>query len=106
MKKFVLGIGGRLCAGKSLAGEYFESRGAVRVDADKIVNDLYRPGCDGHRRISSFFGEDFLTSDGEVDRKKLARFVFGDRAKLHILNTLIHPLVCNEIRKIIDTDLR
>lgn len=93
---------GKTASGKSEVLRILNGIGWRVLDADKIVHDLYDSGCEGQRRISDFFGEEFITKNGNVNRKKLARVVFGDPKKLKILNALIHPLVVNEIRKFID----
>lgn len=102
MARFVLGIGGYMGSGKTLAGRFFESKGALFIDADAVVSELYQPGRDGHRKIVNFFGEEFLKKDGQIDRAKLGKFVFSDPNKLKILNHTIHPLVTNEIQKKLD----
>jgi len=105
MKKFVLGIGGYIGSGKTTAGRIFEKFGVRFIDADAVVDDLYRKGEDGYRKIMSFFGEEYLKRDGELNRKKLAQTVFADPKKLRILQDLIHPLVTNRIRKMIDREV-
>ena len=88
-------------SGKSTAGKFLEKQGARFIDADKIVDELYQKGEDGYRKIMSFFGEEYF-KNGELNRKKFAKVVFGDPKKLRILHDLIHPLVTNRIRKIVD----
>lgn len=100
--RFVLGIAGFIGSGKSFVGEYFQGKGAKYIDADKIVDDLYEPGKDGYLKIANFFGAEYLTKGGQVNRKKLAKFVFSDPNKLKILNNLIHPIVTNQVQKMID----
>ena len=101
--KFILGIAGYMCSGKSTVGKYFQDKGFFFIDADKVVNDLYEPGKDGYLKIANFFGEKYLKKNGQIDRKKLAKFVFSDPNKVKILNHLIHPLVVNEIQKLVDS---
>jgi len=101
MKK-VLGISGYIGSGKTFAGKYFESLGAFYIDADKIVNEIYKPGKDGYLKIVQFFGDQFLDEKELIDRSKLSEFVFGDSQKLKIVNKMIHPLVVNEIVKKVD----
>ena len=102
MKKLVFGIGGYMGSGKSAAGKIFEKLGARFIDADEVVDGLYQKGEDGYRKVISFFGDKYLTSSGELNRKKFAKVVFGDPKKLRILHDLIHPLVTNQIRKMVD----
>ena len=39
------------------------------------------------------FGSGILRPDGELDRARLATIVFADQEKMHLLNSIIHPLV-------------
>ena len=100
-KPIIIGVTGYLGSGKSTALKFFGDLGIDTVDADRIVHDLYEPGKDGWRKINDFFGDQFITKKGKVDRKKLGKSVFSNPAKLHILEKLMHPLVYNEINKII-----
>jgi len=101
-KKRVIGIAGFIGSGKTTAGKYLRRLGADYIEADKVVESLYMPGGAGWSKIVSFLGERFLKKDKTIDRKKLAKFVFENPNKTKIINGLIHPLVANEIRKIID----
>jgi dephospho-CoA kinase len=103
-RKFVLGVAGYIGSGKTTAGKFFARHGARFIDADEVVDELYLKGGDGYRKILSFFGEEYFDGNGELNRKKLARAVFGDPKKLRILHDLVHPLVTNSVRKIIDRE--
>ena len=102
MKRYVLGIAGFIGSGKSTVAKYFEEYGAYFIDADQIVHQLYEPEAEGFKRINNFFGDEYRTKKGELNRKKLAKVVFSDPKKLKILHALIHPLVTTEIQKLID----
>ncbi|MEZ4087051.1 MAG: dephospho-CoA kinase [Candidatus Gracilibacteria bacterium] len=102
MKKDIIGLAGFMGSGKSLAGHFFEKLGAAFIDADEVVDDLYQQGNEGYRKLVNYFGDDFLKKNGEIDRKKLADFLFDDKHKLRIVNDLIHPIVTAEIQKRID----
>lgn len=100
--KDIIGLAGFMGSGKSLAGHFFEKLGAAFIDADDVVDDLYQQGNEGYRKLVNYFGDEFLKKDGEIDRKKLADFLFDDKHKLRIVNDLIHPIVTAEIQKRID----
>lgn len=102
MKKTVIGIGGFIGSGKTVASQYLEKRGTYLIDSDSVVEELYKPWNDGYRKIMNYFGESYFKKNGELDKKKLAKFVFGDENKLKILNKLVHPMVTNEIQKLIN----
>src|SRR3989339_1613059 len=100
-KPFVLGVCGKIASGKSTVLSVFKKHGWFTIDADKIVHELYKSGMPGQRRISDFFGEEFMKKDGSVNRVKLRGVVFDNAKKLNILNRLIHPLVLAEVLKIL-----
>jgi len=102
MRRTIFAIAGYIGSGKSEAGKFLAKQGALFIDADEVVNDLYKPQQDGYRKIVNYFGKQYLLKNGVLNRKKLAKFVFNDQHKLKILNFLIHPLVSNEIQKILD----
>lgn len=99
MSKIVLGISGYIGSGKTTAGDFFREAGALFIDADRIVDRIYQVEGDGYKKIKNFFGDEFIKKNGEINRKKLRKFVFSDVNKLKILNALIHPLVVREIQK-------
>lgn len=99
MNKTIIGITGYLGSGKSTALKYFKDHGFYIIDADKIVHDLYEPEKDGWRKINDFFGPEYILKNGKVNRKKLAKTVFSNPAKLRILEKIIHPIVFNEMNK-------
>lgn len=70
--------------------------GAVVIDADAIVHQLYEPGAEGFRQVVSLFGSNALSETGQIDRKKLARIVFYNPEAMHKLNASIHPLAARQ----------
>ena len=93
-----VGLTGGLAAGQSTVARWLAEAGFLVVDADRIVGELYRPGRKGARAVADLFGEEFLDSGGGVDRKRLADWVFADRAALSKLEAVIHPLVREEFQ--------
>lgn len=100
--KKIIGLAGFIGSGKTTAGNYLKKLGADFIEADGVVNELYEPGAEGWQKIVSFLGEQFLRKDRTINRGKLAKFVFGDPHKVKIINSLIHPLVANLMRKKMD----
>ncbi|HIC49558.1 MAG TPA: dephospho-CoA kinase, partial [Dehalococcoidia bacterium] len=45
------------------------------------------------------FGQEILSADGEIDRKKLGPIVFSDSSKMDRLNQIMHPLIRDLIEK-------
>lgn len=95
----VIGITGKIGTGKSTVGEYLASKGFTVIDCDQIVHELYEPGGAGTEKIKSFFAEEYLTSEGSVNRKKLFRMLLKSPKKWEVMNRMIHPLVAEELRR-------
>ncbi|MGE5085097.1 MAG: dephospho-CoA kinase [Bacillota bacterium] len=69
------------------------------VDADEVARDVVRPGTPGLKSITDLFGAEVLMPDGSLDRRKLGQMVFGNPARLHALEAIVHPLIREEIRR-------
>ncbi len=63
-------------------------------------------GC-AYSEIISYFGNDILDSDKNIDRKKLGNIVFNNKNKLNKLNEITHKYIIekieNEIKKNVDS---
>lgn len=98
----VVGVTGGIGSGKSTAARILGELGAYVIDADKVGHDIYRPGSEGWRRVVEAFGRDVVAPDGTIDRQRLGAIVFADRSQLTRLNTLLHPLIGAEIRRLVE----
>lgn len=86
----ILGVTGSIAAGKSLVcGHLAERYGAVHVDADREIHQLYAPGTPGFDRVTAAFGRDIVGPDGVIDRKILGAKVFGNAERMEALRTAI-----------------
>ncbi len=88
-RPFVLCLTGSLGMGKSRTASFFAEEGIPVHDADAAVHALYA-GEAAPLIESAFPG---TTSDGKVDRSKLAAQVVGSAAALARLEAIVHPLV-------------
>lgn len=86
--KIVVGVTGSFGTGKTFAASVFKSLGAEIIDADKIA-----------RRVLGKKREKAARAFGCVNRKALARLVFGSKKKLAKLNRMIHPDVIKIIKE-------
>lgn len=97
----IIGITGSFGSGKTTVAKMFAKLGAYTVDVDKIYHSLIKPGKSCYKKIVGHFGKGILGRTGHVDRKKLGKIVFKDKAKLRILNELTHPEIIKEVKRII-----
>ena len=100
-KPFVIGVTGGFGTGKSTVAAMFKKKGAQLLDADKIAHDAILPGRAVHKKIISIFGAGILGRGEKIDRSKLGKAVFGNKKKLSLLNSVIHPEVIKEMKAIL-----
>ena len=88
-KPLVLCLTGSLGMGKSTAAKFFAAEGVPVHDSDAVVHALYEG--EAVAPIEAAFPG--TTSNGKVDRGKLATIVVNDKAALARLEAIVHPLV-------------
>ena len=95
-----VGLTGGIGAGKSAALDRFAELGAVVVDADELARAVVAPGTPGFDEVVDRFGSGVVGADGALDRAALARIVFADAAARADLETIVHPRVRAEARRL------
>lgn len=89
-----VGITGNIGSGKTTVARVFESMGIPVFHADERAREIME-NDEVIQQVVDLFGAQVVDSDGHIDRSRLAKVVFSDRASLQRLNALIHPLVRN-----------
>lgn len=98
----VYGITGGAGTGKSEVIKMLQQNfGGCVIMSDEVARELMQKGNISYQLIVEYFGRDILMDDGEIDRKKLADHVFNNKEALEKLNSMTHPYVKEEIRKLI-----
>lgn len=92
-----VGLTGGIASGKSTVSRLLRERGAHIVDSDQIVHQLQAPGSPLLAEIAAAFGAEVIRPDGSLDRSRLGSIVFGDPAKRHQLEAIVHPPVRAQI---------
>lgn len=95
----IIGITGGTGAGKSTVCEELKNNGATIVDCDRIAHSVVEKGKPALAEIVAFFGNDILSADGNLDRKKMSGIVFSDKEKLVTLNKITHKYIFEEMLK-------
>ncbi|NPA32071.1 MAG: dephospho-CoA kinase [Aquificae bacterium] len=94
-----VGLTGNIGSGKSTVAHMFRKLGAWVLDADKLIHSFYRKGHKVYREVLELFGNEILTPEGEIDRRKLADIVFSDKGKLSELERITHGALYEEVEK-------
>ncbi len=90
-----LGITGGIGSGKTTVCKIFESLGVPVYYADIRAKEIVAQNLQLRQELIQTFGEDAFIN-GEYNRAYIASVVFADKAKLEILNNIIHPHVLND----------
>ena len=90
-KPMIIGLTGSIGMGKSAGAAMFFDEGVPVFDADAVVHDLQKSGGALVPAIELAFPG--TTGPEGVDRKALGAAVFGDRDRLALLESIIHPAV-------------
>lgn len=98
----LLGLTGGIGSGKSTVSAALAARGAVVIDADRVVRELQSPGGSVLAAMVDHFGTSILDDAGNLDRQAVADIVFHDDDQLAALNAIVHPAVGAEIDRRID----
>ncbi|HEX4642797.1 MAG TPA: dephospho-CoA kinase [Candidatus Acidoferrales bacterium] len=91
-----VGLTGGIASGKTTVVAMLRELGCRVLEADKIAHQMIVPGGAAYEDVVREFGRDILTSEGLVDRPKLAAIVFANPARLARLNAIVHPPVLAE----------
>jgi dephospho-CoA kinase len=101
MKPWILGLTGGIGSGKSAVAQGFIERGVHLVDADHAARWVVEPGRPALAKIVEHFGAGVLQADGTLDRAALRRLVFADPEQRRWLESLLHPLIGQEIVQVL-----
>ena len=99
---FLIGLTGGIAAGKSTVADHWQYLGAVHLDADAIARQVVAAGTPGLASVAEAFGPAVLADDGSLDRAVLAKLVFDKPELRHKLESIVHPLVQAETRKLLE----
>ena len=94
----VIGITGGTGAGKTSALEAISQLGGRVLDCDREYHEMLRTDKELRQALTGAFGEVF-TPEGELDRQKLGKVVFGDKAQLERLNAIVFRFIRPELHR-------
>jgi dephospho-CoA kinase len=94
-----LGLTGGIGSGKSTVAGMFAALGAVVIDADAISRNLTTAQGAAIETIKQRFGIAMISEDGSLDRNRMRELVFNDAGAKNRLESIIHPLVKQEIQR-------
>lgn len=94
----VIGLTGGMGSGKTTVANLFAKLGTPIIDADLIAHQLTVTQSPAWQKIVEHFGQSVLKEDKTLDRRKLRALVFENAKERQWLESLLHPLVRQEIK--------
>ncbi len=97
----VFGITGGSGSGKSLVCSMLASLGVKIIDTDVIAREVVKKGSECLNELISYFGNDILLTNGELNRRQLASIAFSDKEKTDMLSRITHKYIKERTSEII-----
>jgi dephospho-CoA kinase len=98
-RRVIIGLTGNIATGKSAVMRLAADRGALTIDADKVVHDLLEADAAVRQAVVDAFGSGVQRADGRIDRTALGAIVFQNPAALTRLEGMLHPATRLEIAR-------
>ena len=97
-----LGITGGSGSGKTTVSDIFRSEGIDVIDTDIVARIIVEPGKPALDEIKEYFGQEYITPAGTLDRKKMATLVFSNPDKRLKLNEITHKYISQYVDEYIN----
>jgi dephospho-CoA kinase len=87
-----IGLTGGIATGKTVVSNYLSHRVPI-LDADVLAREAVLPGSEGLQALVRRYGPELLSSNGTLNRQKLAQIIFQDINEKRWVESIIHPYV-------------
>ena len=87
----VIGLTGSIACGKSTVSNYLLARSFPVVDGDRLSRELTVPGSPVLEEIRRSFGNEYISPEGTLNRRRLGRLIFSDDRARERLDQLMAP---------------
>lgn len=95
----VIGITGGIGAGKSVVSRVLRSKGFEVYDCDFEARRIMEESDELKSAIAARLGDECIRGDGTLDRRMIARLVFGDDSHRLWLNGRVHGMVRQDVER-------
>ena len=96
----LIGITGGIGSGKSTVSRFWSRyMDLPLVDIDTVCRNLLEKGQAGWQALRRNLDSSYFTGDGNLDRRRLRSALFADGELRRLVNSLIHPLAGEVVRR-------
>jgi dephospho-CoA kinase len=93
----LVALTGNYGMGKSAVLSMFKKFGVSTLDADRIVESLFRQK-ETLEKIKQLLGDKVFNKNGSLNKKKVADIIFNSYPLRHSLENILHPFVFEKIK--------
>ncbi len=93
----ILGITGGIGSGKSTVSTILKLCGIPVYIADVESKKLTDSSAEIKKQLIELFGKEIYSADAKLNKALLASHIFADKEKLNKVNSIIHPVVKNDL---------
>ena len=90
-----IGLTGGIGSGKTIVAAVFEVLGIPVYYADQEAKRIMNENAEIKVRLTAEFGENAYINN-QLNRSYIASVVFGDKQKLELLNSIVHPITLQD----------
>lgn len=99
---YILGLTGPIASGKTTVSAIFQEQGITVIDADEIAHNCYIAGTPTHANLIKLYGKGIACEKtGTINRISLSKIIQADPMQLKIVESIVHPQVRIEIKKLL-----
>lgn len=98
LKKTKIGITGNIGSGKTEFCKYLAGKGYPVIEADEVAKDVLSNDKNVQAEVVRLFGPECFVNS-VPDKKFLAGTIFSDPQKVVLINSVIHPVVIDIIKR-------
>ena len=93
----IVGLTGGIGSGKSTAVKIFNELGIDSIDADDVAKNILDSNKNARKLFIEEFGDKYILKNHKINRDLLRENIFNDKSKIKKLESIIHPIVREEI---------
>ncbi len=93
----IVGLTGGIATGKSNISSVLSSLGAYVWDADEVSRKIIEPNNKGYIAMHKNYGDLIFNKDGTLNRQRAAKYFFSNKAQLDKLNSILHPIIIDDM---------
>ena len=91
-----VGITGGIGSGKSTVAKAFAALGVAVYNCDKEAKRLIAQDMRIRAELCRLLGDEIYSSDGVLQKQRMAALIFSDRGLLQKVNEIVHPAVFDD----------